>query len=74
MIEHYLRLLKNPEYVDGIPQTGTNLWELMQLVKAGYDFPKEEIPFIKSLTHGHYEQRCMAALLLKLIQGDRKEH
>jgi len=69
MIEHYLDILKNPEYINGTPQTGTALWEIIQLVEAGLEFPDEEISFIHSLYRdGHYEQKWMASQLLSLIE------
>ena len=68
MIEDLLETLKNPRYVNGIPQRGTALWEICQLVEAGLDFPEEEIPFIESLhAEGHFEQIWMAEHLLDLL-------
>lgn len=70
MIEYYLGLIKDPSYADGIPQTGTALWEIIQLVRAGLEFPDEEIPFVHQLyDEGHYEQKCMASQLLDLLEA-----
>jgi hypothetical protein len=68
MIEDYLDQLKNPIIRDGVPQTGTALWEITKLVEAGLEFPEDEIPFIESLyKKGHYEQKWMANELLELL-------
>lgn len=67
MFEYYLDLIKDPEVKDGIPQTGTALWEIFRLIEAGLDFPEEEIPFIETLLDGHFEQQMMASLILEVL-------
>lgn len=68
-----LSYLKQPRFVEQTPQTGSALWELRQLVEAGKSFPPNEIKFIESLLHGHFEQVEMAKLLLATIEGGDDE-
>ena len=72
MYEHYLDILKHPEIRNGVPQRGTALWEIGQLIEAGLDlFPEEEVEFIADLYYAedaHFEQVWMAEYVLELLE------
>lgn len=71
-ITRHIAYLQDPRVEDGVPQTGTCLWLILQLVKNGHEFPQRYLSFIKELSlDGHFEQVQAALQLLEELRESK---